>query len=253
MEKRYVLLDYDSEYQNRWETILPAGTTLDMAKGYAQEEANRVRADHHRVELTYLDCEIEEDRPKYSIGTIRDKDGYNPIDYRPLPLYIYRGKVGVIHLNEFLTEEQAEQLGLTAKNCELCYDDDCNEYGGIKEIIYQAMINYDDDHRLVNQWVSVETANKNYIRQQYLIRTDIYYDWNSRVSRCVDMIENSSNDYDIIKRIVKAYLSQAEKEVMVYSDIDDVIHFLIKQFSGAKQYDYVKEAVDEWRAKNDIF
>lgn len=253
IEKRYVILEFDSvdehEYGDRWETILPADTTLNAAKGYAREEAQRISVDRHRVELAYLDCEIEEDRPQYSIGTVLDGDGYNPIDYRPLPLYIYRGKVGVIHLNEFITEEQAEILGLTANDCDLTYDDSYDRYGDNADIIQESVVNIENEQKLMcDVWVSENWFANDYIERMYLVLTDRYYDWTSHITECLDEIQEESKN-------IEDALSDLEKDRKSTDNIhysNDEIQDIIKGICYS--IDKIRDIIDDYisTAESDI-
>lgn len=83
MEKRYVIFEY-SNYGDRYETILPAGTTEERARELARrdwEHLTKSEKKEKAIHLALMDCKIDRDLEQYSVGDIiEDGYGYNPIE-----------------------------------------------------------------------------------------------------------------------------------------------------------------------------
>lgn len=154
---------------------------------------------------------------------------YNVTEKSVVASYIYKGELGFLMyeqdgkkalgncgdqyfypMSEFTDEELVE---LTSED--VCVTlEDC--YGGCAddepEITDTAVVNPENEQRLIYAWVGIEYAKDNEIERKLLTLTDRYYDWTSERKKMFDKIfDYKEKGYDLSelefewKNIVSGY------------------------------------------------
>ena len=160
---------------------------------------------------------------------------------KEIPYYHYKGVKGVLYDNEFIPENKIKEMGLTADDYDLTYDDSYSNYGGDTDIIQDYVVNIENEQHIDYEWISKAYRNNDYIERMYLDVTDRFHNWESEISNCLNRIEdvlknddNYDNKYvlELVDSVIQDYIDDAMNDINKYHpelfSLYDVIDFLAK-------------------------